>query len=49
MRVSQAVRVGKVTIGGGHPVVVQSMALGGSGSFDRDMQEVLALAREGLS
>ncbi|KJV66303.1 4-hydroxy-3-methylbut-2-en-1-yl diphosphate synthase domain protein [Anaplasma phagocytophilum str. ApNP] len=28
MRVSQAVRVGKVTIGGGHPVVVQSMALG---------------------
>ncbi|WP_249548409.1 flavodoxin-dependent (E)-4-hydroxy-3-methylbut-2-enyl-diphosphate synthase [Anaplasma phagocytophilum] len=47
MRVSQAVKVGKVTIGGGHPVVVQSMALGGSGSFSRDMQEVLAHAREG--
>ncbi|MDB1135161.1 flavodoxin-dependent (E)-4-hydroxy-3-methylbut-2-enyl-diphosphate synthase [Candidatus Anaplasma sp. TIGMIC] len=46
-RISHAVRVGKVTIGGGHPVVIQSMALGGTGDFDKDMQEILSLADEG--
>ena len=46
-RNTHAVKVGNVVIGGGHPIVVQSMALGGSGSFDTDMEEILALAREG--
>ncbi|MGN7661694.1 MAG: flavodoxin-dependent (E)-4-hydroxy-3-methylbut-2-enyl-diphosphate synthase [Anaplasma sp.] len=46
-RVSCAVKVGKVVMGGGKPVVVQSMALGGSGSVAEDLQEVLDLAREG--
>ena len=46
-RVSRAVKVGRVIIGGGNPVVVQSMALGGSGSLDGDLREILDLAREG--
>ncbi|AXW84124.1 flavodoxin-dependent (E)-4-hydroxy-3-methylbut-2-enyl-diphosphate synthase [Anaplasma marginale] len=46
-RVSCAVRVGRVIIGGGSPVVVQSMALGGSGSLSSDLEEILCLAREG--
>lgn len=46
-RISNAVKVGKVVIGGGNPVVVQSMALGGTGDFNQDMNEILALAREG--
>ena len=46
-RATNAVKVGGVTIGGGCPVVVQSMALGGTGDIHKDVDEVLALAREG--
>ena len=46
-RSSHAVRVGGVAIGGDHPVVVQSMALGGTGDIEQDIEEILALAREG--
>ena len=41
------VKVGDVVIGGNNPVVVQSMALGGSGDVYKDAYEVLELAKAG--
>lgn len=45
--ITHEVRVGKVVMGGGHPIVVQSMALGGSNDIKKDAQEVVDLARAG--
>ena len=46
-KLTHEVRVGDVIIGGDNPVVVQSMALGGSGDVYQDAREVLELAQAG--
>ena len=42
-----AVRVGKVTVGGGAPVVVQSMTNTDTADIDSTVRQVAALARAG--
>ncbi|AHX04303.1 flavodoxin-dependent (E)-4-hydroxy-3-methylbut-2-enyl-diphosphate synthase [Ehrlichia japonica] len=46
-KVTYEVKVGDIIIGGNNPVVVQSMALGGSGDVHKDAHEVLELAQAG--
>ncbi|AHX03650.1 4-hydroxy-3-methylbut-2-en-1-yl diphosphate synthase [Ehrlichia chaffeensis str. Heartland] len=46
-KITYEVKVGDVVIGGNNPVVVQSMALGGSGDVYKDAHEVLELAQAG--
>ncbi|GAT75340.1 4-hydroxy-3-methylbut-2-en-1-yl diphosphate synthase [Ehrlichia ruminantium] len=46
-KLTHEVKVGDVIIGGDNPVVVQSMALGGSGDVYQDAREVLELAQAG--
>ena len=46
-RITQAVRVGAITIGGGAPVVVQSMTNTDTADIDATVEQVAALARAG--
>ncbi|AAZ68508.1 flavodoxin-dependent (E)-4-hydroxy-3-methylbut-2-enyl-diphosphate synthase [Ehrlichia canis] len=46
-KLTYEVNVGNVIIGGNNPIVVQSMALGGSGDANKDAHEVLELAKAG--